>query len=304
MEAERRGGGKDTELRLTILENSLDFMLSAAEYAEQDNSRSWKYAALHLADGMELLVKARLEREHWSLLFSQVDKASKDKLAQGDFVSVDFDTACSRLEQIGGVAIAKSDRKHLDDIRRLRNQIRHHTAVVDPSRVKSLLFKCMSFCIDFCREEVMSEVIVEDIEEQLNEIHIHLSKHQEFVHERLTVIAPELEHATTWECPQCWQETLIIDAGEVTCKFCGYEVDPTVIAARHSEGELENCPECGSEATFAFILYNNDDGGWMCFSCGEGGGEYDHCSSCGNLFSSIEDDVMCRDCWSWRLSRD
>jgi len=43
--------------------------------------------------------------EHWSLLFANVDKASREKMKQGDFVRVDFETALSRLKNISGVCL-------------------------------------------------------------------------------------------------------------------------------------------------------------------------------------------------------
>ena len=62
--------------QLSLVENSLDFFLNAAEYAARYDPLSWKYSILHLADGVELLFKARLEKEHWSLLFADINQAS------------------------------------------------------------------------------------------------------------------------------------------------------------------------------------------------------------------------------------
>jgi len=49
-----------------------------------------KYAVLHLFAGIELVLKERLRREHWSLIFEKTDKANKLSLDKGDFVSVNF----------------------------------------------------------------------------------------------------------------------------------------------------------------------------------------------------------------------
>ena len=76
-----------------ILENALDHILSAAENAKLKSARSWKYAILHLVAGIELLLKARLQNEHWSLLFQKVDQASETDLQSCNFVSVDVETA-------------------------------------------------------------------------------------------------------------------------------------------------------------------------------------------------------------------
>jgi len=86
-----------------LLENALDFILYAAEHVKQDSPRSWKYALLHLISGIELLLKSRLELEHWSLLFQEVDKANESSFDSGDFRSVDFDSLIQRLSGISGI---------------------------------------------------------------------------------------------------------------------------------------------------------------------------------------------------------
>lgn len=61
-----------SDLHLQILENALDFIDRAIVevrtrlgHGEDEN----KFAALCLGSGIELLVKARLAMEHWSLIF-------------------------------------------------------------------------------------------------------------------------------------------------------------------------------------------------------------------------------------------
>ena len=64
------------ELQQNLLDNALDFMLSAAEAVSRDEGRrTLKDAVLHLGNGIELLLKARLAREHWSLIFSDINKS-------------------------------------------------------------------------------------------------------------------------------------------------------------------------------------------------------------------------------------
>lgn len=54
-----------------IIENALDYVLSAAEHACKDNHRDLKYAVLHLFAGIELLIKARLALPDWSFRCKQ-----------------------------------------------------------------------------------------------------------------------------------------------------------------------------------------------------------------------------------------
>ncbi len=73
------------KLTLTLVENAEDFLLEAVRYAKASTARDWKYAILHLWSAMELLLKVLLEKEHWTLLFEDVNKASRVKLQAGDF---------------------------------------------------------------------------------------------------------------------------------------------------------------------------------------------------------------------------
>ena len=109
------------QLQYSLLDNALDSLLSAAEAVRRDEGpRSLKEAVLHLGNGVELVVKARLAGEHWSLIFSDIDKASYNKITSGDLVSVDFPKALDRLKNIGGVSIDKQVNPHLEVLRNLR----------------------------------------------------------------------------------------------------------------------------------------------------------------------------------------
>ena len=57
------------KLTLSLIENSFDFLESSIKYSRGTENRDWKYALLNLASAIELMMKAILEQEHWSLLF-------------------------------------------------------------------------------------------------------------------------------------------------------------------------------------------------------------------------------------------
>lgn len=64
-----------------LLENGLDFVKSAVNYLVGYREKSdLKYGILHLSAGIELILKYRLSKEHWSLVFQNFDKVSKPKL--------------------------------------------------------------------------------------------------------------------------------------------------------------------------------------------------------------------------------
>ena len=222
----------------SLLANSLDFIISAAEFASRDEERSWKYAVLHLWYGMELLHKARLAREHWSLLFSNIEQADQAKLLNGNFRSVDSDQAYNRLGQICGVQIDPNDWKHLVHLRNSSNRIRHYVGEYNSVQVKSMVWKCMNIGITFCQSQQMLEAS-RTIREQVYEINSLMKEFDDFVDERLKSIASYPDFAPDVECRGCWQEACIMDDHGITCQFCGMMIDADTLNQWLAELEHE-----------------------------------------------------------------
>ena len=106
----------DDKLSLSLIENSFDFLESAIKYAKGTENRDWKYALLNTASAIELMTKAILEHEHWSLLFDKVDNAKKELLSQGNFNSVNFVTAIERTKCIVGINFSPSEDSYIKKI--------------------------------------------------------------------------------------------------------------------------------------------------------------------------------------------
>ncbi len=266
-------------LQLSLLDNALNFLLSAAEYVKRGSHDSLKYSVLHLIVGIELLLKARLELVHGSFLFADVDKANKNALKSGDFRSVDFETACNRLESFCSIRVPSE----VKALRKLRNKFEHFVIDIEVREVKSLLSRNLNFAVEFCKAELKDQV---DVYEELTSLIIeYLREFHEFVSERLVVIQRELKESTyLQECPLCWQETLdSIEGGRLRCYFCGHELDANTVAEEHSEDSVDTCPECGTEA-LAFVVCNNEEAGWHCYFCGEEFDSISYRNECGQAF--------------------
>lgn len=112
---------------LDLLDNGLNFIFEALkhswhkDYAE-DEKYIWKYSVLNLFSGIELILKERLRRAHWSLIFEDVSNASLLKLENGDFISVSHSELVKRLEGICGIRI---NDKPLNELRKIRNKFEH-----------------------------------------------------------------------------------------------------------------------------------------------------------------------------------
>ena len=62
------------------LENGFDYMESAIQHLQGSPSkRDLKYRVLHLVAAIEVSLKMRLSKEHWSLIFEDPRSVSLDK---------------------------------------------------------------------------------------------------------------------------------------------------------------------------------------------------------------------------------
>lgn len=79
-----------------VVENAFDFFKkSLAEFDKEP-----KYSVIHFHAAIELIMKARLLWEHWTLIVTRPETADLKKFRSGDFQSVSIKDAKTRLESI------------------------------------------------------------------------------------------------------------------------------------------------------------------------------------------------------------
>jgi len=112
---------KAKRIKLSLLENAFDYILDAVNQLQgkRPSKRRIKYGIIHLWSGIELLIKKRLMDEHWSLIFRDINKADINALNSGDFVSVYFDEAVTRLKNICGIDISD----HNDILKKIKELV-------------------------------------------------------------------------------------------------------------------------------------------------------------------------------------
>lgn len=113
------------KVEYTLLENGLDFVQHGLdEIANVSEPSELKYAVLHFGGGIELVLKERLRREDWRLIFSNPLHADKQKYSTGNFISVNLHQCLDRLEQVG-VQISVDARRKVQSFYDRRNRIQH-----------------------------------------------------------------------------------------------------------------------------------------------------------------------------------
>jgi hypothetical protein len=267
-----------------------------------------KHSVATLGDGIELLLKARLEMVDWQLVFSKIDRANQADYERGEFHSVTCDEAVKRLEKHCSVVIPDSIKPLLASVRQLRNRIRHFGVDADQNLVKSLITKTLSFAIDFVSEE-FSPIDESPIADEVRALRKSLGECKEFVRVRLDEISVQLASAfhLYLNCPMCLQKALNADGEGVQCLFCGYRcVDGEIAAsewvlrfasqlspkARHFLPDVEKCPECSSESCIHLV---GEGVSHVCLECGITG-DFMHCGRCNELSRLEFRGDICDDC--------
>ena len=105
----------------SLVKNALDFLRKSMAELEEDP----KYSVINFYSALELFLKARLMREHWSLCASDADKASKEQFAKGDFQSIGLKEAATRLKNIVNESLGDAEVAVYDTLRERRNQAVH-----------------------------------------------------------------------------------------------------------------------------------------------------------------------------------
>ena len=110
---------KMKESNQAIFENGIDFL----EKSLEEFKGSPKYSILHFAVAVEILLKARLALEHWSLVVTK--NAHKANYIKGEFISVNLDETVKRLRDIVGENISDAEYKSFKKIAAHRNKVIH-----------------------------------------------------------------------------------------------------------------------------------------------------------------------------------
>ena len=270
----------DDRIEFPSLRNGLDFILYALELLAGDPpaARSVKYAVLALSAGMELVLKERLHREHWSLVFEKIDSANHDAYLSGDFESVIYRTSIQRLRGVCKVKFSEDAIRRMDRLRKKRNQLEHFSFSDSRMAVIAAASSALAPLIDFIHDELLSAA--DEVDSSLFElIRTKLGSFDKFVQERSNEVKTDIDAATTAvvECPRCMQKSLILEEG-ARCAFCRYQEEnekaadtyiSSVLGINYYETVKNGdtwpryiCPACGVE-TFVF---NGVD--YICFCCG------------------------------------
>lgn len=291
-----------------LIDNGLDFIVRAANdlmSGDLIEDQQSKYSTVELFEGVELLLKARLAREHWSLIVKDLDKYKYNSFENGSFISVSFETICERLNSFCKVQIDESARQSFDQLRKLRNRYVHFACKESYTSVISIQLKAWHHLLAMLENGFLDNLTNEQ-EEVLDYAKQLMMHSDEYLNTRYNEVTSQIEDAISEgryvaNCPMCGKPSLLIGGSDPSCPVCGKkEIDPTDAAEEYArannpfwkhprhgvDDEIELCDECDRYAVVpigddlreqaeSVLLQNNkrnpgDD--WeikICFHCGD-----------------------------------
>jgi len=309
------------EIRFNLIDNALDFIEHSLEIIHTQQKDRLKYSVLHLSAGVELIMKVRLEHEHWSLLFQKLDTADYSMLEKGDFISVDSDTSIKRLEKVCRIQVDPQFITTIKKLRKLRNQIEHFSFVVREEQVKAIIVRTLYSLLNFIDDEISKTYISEEVKKKLEEIKTAAHEIEEFLKEKYNNIKKNIKiieenGSLIFKCPNCSYKSVVVDDG-VECYVCETESDSEEFAENYVEeimliskyecgtdgGDFPvyYCPDCGNES---FVMDHTILKSCFCTECGT---SYSldcisFCETCSSIMIN-NDFGMCSDCITYRISR-
>ncbi|MFF1451073.1 hypothetical protein ACFVYF_23485 [Streptomyces sp. NPDC058274] len=309
------------ELTFQPVENGIDYLLSVTEHlADNPSPRDLKYAVLHLQAATEVLLKSRLQLEHWALVFERPEKASREDFEKADFPSCGTTDALKRLKDIAGIdlGVSGSIDNNLNKLVKWRNALQHYGLTVPAPAVEKLAANVLDFLLVFVRDQLRPALEPRErhaLDREMESVSEGLAAIKRFLTTRWSRLSEELKPLLdeTVCCPLCMQNALLVD-GEPDCRFCqmvwrdGGDAAAAYVenVQRHSIYEqiagggdalVTSCPDCEYEALVADVeMASGRTIEYFCFQCGTQHGPMSSCDSCGT--PAVEDDglSLCGSC--------
>jgi hypothetical protein len=260
-----------TKWKKRLIENALDFLARAID----DLKEQPKHSIINFYSAVELFLKARLLQEHWSLTVSK--DADRQKFEAGDFVSVSFETACERLQNIVQSPISPSARRNFDAVRKHRNKMVHffHEADQAPAnKLEAIAREQLRAWYDLHKLlTVQWSPIFDGYESKFKEIEKKLKGHREFLRAKFHDLAPaiklEQSRGSVFKgCGSCsFKATrvtgIIGDLSDGQCLVCGYRdqwfaytcSECSKVSSLREGGEFV-CPHCNHKDNTEAIFDN------------------------------------------------
>lgn len=217
-------------LRLNLLENSHSFLAESLKKAlsAENDLHDWKFAIFNVCQAIEISMKERLRQEHFSLVFSNIDKRTR---------TVNSREAIKRLREICNVPLLESDSTVICRSADWRNEIVHAEFSLKVSELKSAFSALLGFLATF-HQTVLGESLDKVIPQELWQEAIAIQDYGRELFSRAKQRFQEegIDDDTIIPCPKCGWKSCALFEDDCRCYVCG------------ASENLVECEDCGELA--------------------------------------------------------
>ncbi|MEU1824210.1 hypothetical protein ABZ502_17505 [Streptomyces abikoensis] len=317
-------GGSRPEVAFPPVLNGLDYLASVVEHLSgQPTARDLKYAVLHLQAGTEVLLKARLQQEHWTLVLQDLGKeirkkgTARENFAQGEFISCGTAETLERLQDVVGLDLDTRHTAAVTKLGKTRNALQHYGLTQSAHAVEAQAATVLDFLLTFIHEHLLPHLAPAEqgqVETAMEDVRQHLGAITKLIDTRMNGLKETLapHEDITVLCPDCGMRALV--AGEpVSCRFC-YRTWPDAASAasdyvysemlrresldpRDNEERLvHHCPSC--DVPTIVDVDRRESTIYLCLGCGDTFDDLIWCKGgCGSLVDPKTCDIdYCSTC--------
>lgn len=267
----------------SLTRNAFDFL----QHAVAEFDRAPKYSVIHFCSAVEMLLKARLMQEHWSLIVSKPDQADLAKFKAGDFISVTLQEARARIRNIANEDIGDEAYASFRTLANHRNKVVHffHYGLESDQTAKEAIVA------EQCRAWFHLHRLLQNWASHFSEFNQEIQRanhamlqHRQYLDAKFNALKPELDAArkagnVPKTCPACDYEALDKNPGDKyldeVCRICGYESPSHEAIRQGDEAFIANCLWCDAEE---MVIASGR--GYACQNCKEIFPDYITCEYC------------------------
>tara|TARA_R110001592_G_scaffold11423_1_gene56448 strand:+ start:380 stop:1522 length:1143 start_codon:yes stop_codon:yes gene_type:complete len=196
----------------SVVKNAILFLKSSIEHLESSPRNS----VIDLYTAIELLFKARLMKEHWSLIITRPEDARITSFENGDFHSVYLEQSEKRLKNICGEKFKKEAMDNFKAIGEHRNQIVHfaHTGFGEKKNVVILEHWASWYYLYDLLSTQWAETF-NDYRKHFEELNKRIYRNNEFLKVKYDAIKNEIDIEKNKgnevvSCPSCQLNSAVI----------------------------------------------------------------------------------------------
>lgn len=255
--------------------NAIDYLKISIEELETRP----KHSLVNFITAVELFLKARLYKEHWTLLIENVDseKVNINNLKQGELPTINFKQAIDRLDRLLDIRLSKKAKECLRNLRNHRNKVIHfyHKTYSGKSQKlvsQVLIEQCEAwyYLYNWLLEDWRD--IFSDYRRKIVSLHLKIKEHKKFFKGKYNALVEKLklkeksgativtckicdckamvlsEYADMWYIGQCWVCDYEQNFVEITCpnEKCQKNIS--------LDGAYFTCDSCKTEIDLEYLL--------------------------------------------------